>query len=181
MRTCDLCCWNWWYGANYWFLRSRVLVSFRFILLFIFAYKLVIWGWERVICVVETGDVVQISDYNDRVFIIRCFSFNWSDCWIQVLVSSKEEVDAVLSPAMVAVMRLSRRINELPEGDEDDIETSPVSCCVRLLVPSGQAYSLIGRQGLIVKSMQEASGAAIQVFSRGICFVWKLCRVFNSL
>ena len=28
------------------------------------------------ICVVETGDVVQISDYNDRVFIIRCFSFN---------------------------------------------------------------------------------------------------------
>ncbi|XP_017246690.1 RNA-binding KH domain-containing protein PEPPER-like [Daucus carota subsp. sativus] len=83
-----------------------------------------------------------------------------------VLISSKEEVDAVLSPAMVAVMRLSRRINELPEGDEDDIESSTVSFCVHLLVSSGQAYSLICRQGLTVKSMQEASGAAIQVFSR---------------
>nr|XP_017246660.1 PREDICTED: RNA-binding KH domain-containing protein PEPPER-like isoform X1 [Daucus carota subsp. sativus] len=83
-----------------------------------------------------------------------------------VLISSKEEVDAMLWPAMVAVIRLSRRINELPEGDEDYIESSAVSCCVRLLVPSGHAYSLIGRQGLTVKSIQEASGAAIQVFSR---------------
>ncbi|XP_063948257.1 uncharacterized protein LOC135152300 [Daucus carota subsp. sativus] len=105
-----------------------------------------------------------------------------------VLVSSKEEVDAVLSPAMVAVMRLSRRINELPEGDEDDIETSPVSCCVRLLVPSGQAYSLIGRQGLTVKSMQEASGAAIQVFSRDevpACNIdsdgWPGCNVYRLI
>ncbi|WOG96897.1 hypothetical protein DCAR_0416235 [Daucus carota subsp. sativus] len=91
-----------------------------------------------------------------------------------VVISGKEDPDAALSPAMVAVMRLSKQVIGLPEGDEDDIKSSgaaAVNCCVRLLVPSGQAFSLIGRQGARIRPMQEASGSAIRVLSSGMfCF-----------
>nr|XP_017245641.1 PREDICTED: RNA-binding KH domain-containing protein PEPPER-like [Daucus carota subsp. sativus] len=85
-----------------------------------------------------------------------------------VVISGKEDPDAALSPAMVAVMRLSKQVIGLPEGDEDDIKSSGaagVNCCVRLLVSSGQGFSLIGRQGARIRPMQEASGAAIRVLS----------------
>lgn len=91
-----------------------------------------------------------------------------------MVISGKEDPDAALSPAMVAVMRLSKQVIGLPEGDEDDIKSSgaaAVNCCVRLLVPSGQAFSLIGRQGARIRPMQEASGSAIRVLSSGMfCF-----------
>ena len=55
------------------------------------------------------------------------------------MISGKEDPDAALLPAMVAVMRLSKQVIGLPEGDEDDMKSSgavAVNCCVRLLVPT---------------------------------------------
>ncbi|KAK1388392.1 RNA-binding KH domain-containing protein PEPPER [Heracleum sosnowskyi] len=86
-----------------------------------------------------------------------------------VLISGKEEPEAVLSPAMVAVMRIFKRINGLPEGDEDDTRSSGIAdgvfCSVHLLVASEQAISMIGRHGSTIKSIQESSGAVIRVLS----------------
>lgn len=92
-----------------------------------------------------------------------------------MLISGKEEPEAVLSPAMAAVMRISKRINGLPEGDEDDVESSGVAVCVvRLLVASAQAINLIGKQGATINAIQESSGATIRVLSSGTFNVWKL-------
>ena len=68
-----------------------------------------------------------------------------------MVISGKEDPDAALSPAMVAVMRLSKQVIGLPEGDEDDIKSSgaaAVNCCVRLLVPSGQNQADAGGEWL---------------------------------
>lgn len=96
-----------------------------------------------------------------------------------MLISSREEPEAVLSPAMVAVMRISRRLNGLPESDEDITKSSGDAsvafCSVHLLVASVQALNLIGKQGATIKLIEESSGAAIQVLSSGMFLFWKLC------
>ncbi|KAL9254648.1 RNA-binding KH domain-containing protein [Drosera capensis] len=85
-----------------------------------------------------------------------------------VLISGKEELEAPLSPAMDAVIRVFRRINGLPDNTAED-KTAGVSgvayCSSRLLVHSTQATSLIGKQGALIKSIQESSGASVRVLS----------------
>ncbi|XP_039121885.1 RNA-binding KH domain-containing protein PEPPER-like isoform X2 [Dioscorea cayenensis subsp. rotundata] len=86
-----------------------------------------------------------------------------------VLVSGKEEPDLEVSPAMNAVLRVFNRIHDTVENaiDTSD-ETSTAISSIRLLVPSSQAFSLIGKQGSLIKSIQENSGASVRVLPRDV-------------
>ncbi|KAL9260639.1 RNA-binding KH domain-containing protein [Drosera capensis] len=85
-----------------------------------------------------------------------------------VLISGKEELEAPMSPAMDAVIRVFRRVNVLPENATDH-NTAGVAgvafCSCRLLVANPQAISLIGKQGSMIKSIQESTGVSIRVLS----------------
>ncbi|KAK4478842.1 hypothetical protein RD792_014343 [Penstemon davidsonii] len=88
-----------------------------------------------------------------------------------VLVSGKEEPEAALSPAMDAVIRIFKRVYGLPENDGDGNDPGAAGtafCSIRLLVASMQAISLIGKQGSLIKSIQESTGASVRVHSNGI-------------
>lgn len=86
-----------------------------------------------------------------------------------VLISGKEEPQATLSPAMDAVIRIFKRVSGLPENEGGDGKTSGAAglafCSIRLLVASTQAINLIGKQGSLIKSIQESTGASVRVLS----------------
>ncbi|CAN4103734.1 unnamed protein product [Withania somnifera] len=85
-----------------------------------------------------------------------------------VLISGKEEPEAALSPAMDAVIRVFKRVSGLSE-DEGDGNFPGVAeaafCSIRLLVASTQAVNLIGKQGSLIKPIQQNTGASIRVLS----------------
>ncbi|KAH6807557.1 RNA-binding KH domain-containing protein [Perilla frutescens var. frutescens] len=81
-----------------------------------------------------------------------------------VLISGKEEPESSLSPAMDAIIRIFKRVNGLPENDGDKA-TGAAFCSIRLLVAYTQAISLIGKQGSLIKSIQESTGASVRVLS----------------
>ncbi|AEE85142.1 putative nucleic acid binding protein [Arabidopsis thaliana] len=83
-----------------------------------------------------------------------------------VLISGKEEPEAYMSPAMDAVLRVFRRVSGLPDNDDDDVQNAgSVFSSVRLLVASTQAINLIGKQGSLIKSIVENSGASVRILS----------------
>ena len=90
-----------------------------------------------------------------------------------MLISGKEEPEAALSPAMDAVIRIFKRVSGLPENEGGDGKTSGAAglafCSIRLLVASTQAINLIGKQGSLIKSIQESTGASVRVLSGGMC------------
>ncbi|CAJ1941757.1 unnamed protein product [Sphenostylis stenocarpa] len=81
-----------------------------------------------------------------------------------VLISGKEEPEAPLSPAMDAVIRIFKRVSGLSEIDGDKV-AGVAFCSVRLLVASTQAINLIGKQGSLIKSIQENTSASVRVLS----------------
>ncbi|TKY72769.1 RNA-binding KH domain-containing protein PEPPER [Spatholobus suberectus] len=84
-----------------------------------------------------------------------------------VLVSGKEEPEAALSPAMDAVIRVFKRVSGLSETDAENKESAAglAFCSIRLLVASTQAINLIGKQGSLIKSIQENTSASVRVLS----------------
>ncbi|KAK7388144.1 hypothetical protein VNO78_22951 [Psophocarpus tetragonolobus] len=82
-----------------------------------------------------------------------------------VLISGKEEPEAPLSPAMDAVIRVFKRVSGLSEIDSENKASGVAFCSVRLLVASTQAINLIGKQGSLIKSIQENTGASVRVLS----------------
>ncbi|EEF44134.1 RNA-binding KH domain-containing protein PEPPER [Ricinus communis] len=83
-----------------------------------------------------------------------------------VLISGKEDVEAPLSPAMDAVIRVFKRVSGLPEGNAQELGAAGIAfSSIRLLVASTQAINLIGKQGSIIKSIQESTGASVRVLS----------------
>uniref|UniRef100_A0A5B7A9L8 K Homology domain-containing protein n=1 Tax=Davidia involucrata TaxID=16924 RepID=A0A5B7A9L8_DAVIN len=85
-----------------------------------------------------------------------------------VLISGKEETDAPLSPAMDAAIRIFKRVSGLHESEGDGKApdaTGIAFCSIRLLVASTQAINLIGKQGSLIKSIQESTGASVRVLS----------------
>ncbi|XVF19033.1 hypothetical protein REPUB_Repub11eG0075600 [Reevesia pubescens] len=82
-----------------------------------------------------------------------------------VLISGKEEPDVPLSPAMDAAIRVFKRVSGLPDNDGDAKAAGAAFCSIRLLVASSQAINLIGKQGSIIKSLQESTGASVRVLS----------------
>ncbi|CAG7887680.1 unnamed protein product [Brassica rapa] len=83
-----------------------------------------------------------------------------------VIISGKEKPEANMSPAMEAVVRVFRRIARLPDNDDDDQDAVSAYSSVRLLVPGTQALSLIGKQGSIIKSIVQNSGASVRILSQ---------------
>ncbi|XP_039788013.1 RNA-binding KH domain-containing protein PEPPER-like isoform X2 [Panicum virgatum] len=81
------------------------------------------------------------------------------------LVSATEEVEAELSPAMNAAIKIFKHINGIEEINSDGTlsASAPEICSVRLLVPAAQAVHLIGTQGVTIKSIQESTGATIRI------------------
>lgn len=95
--------------------------------------------------------------------------------FFQVLISGKEEPDAEIPPAMDAVLRVFKRINGMSEGEDDGAASASTGMCsVRLLVASPQAINLIGKQGSLIKSIQESTGASMRVLTGGMCQVFLL-------
>ncbi|XP_059637507.1 RNA-binding KH domain-containing protein PEPPER [Cornus florida] len=85
-----------------------------------------------------------------------------------VLISGKEELEAPLSPAMDATIKVFKRVSGLPESESDGKASGVAGvafCSIRLLVASAQAINLIGKQGSIIKSIQESTGASVRVLS----------------
>ncbi|XP_043713666.1 RNA-binding KH domain-containing protein PEPPER-like [Telopea speciosissima] len=84
-----------------------------------------------------------------------------------VLISGKEEPEAQISPAMNAVLRVFKRVQGVPEneGYTAGSAAAGVACSIRLLVASSQAINLIGKQGSLIKSIQESTGATVRVLS----------------
>ncbi|XP_004487996.1 RNA-binding KH domain-containing protein PEPPER isoform X2 [Cicer arietinum] len=82
-----------------------------------------------------------------------------------VLISGKEEPEAAISPAMDAALRIFKRVSGLSETDSEFKGSAGTFCSFRLLVASTQAISLIGKQGSLIKSIQESSGASVRVLS----------------
>ncbi|KAK4257737.1 hypothetical protein QN277_007289 [Acacia crassicarpa] len=84
---------------------------------------------------------------------------------LKVLISGKEEPEATLSPAMDAAIRVFKRVYGLSEGDGEAGPAGVAYVSVRLLVASTQAINLIGKQGSLIKSIQESTGASARVLS----------------
>lgn len=87
-----------------------------------------------------------------------------------MLISGKEEPEAPLSPAMDAVVRVFKRVSGLSESEADGKVSGAAGvafCSIRLLVASTQAINLIGKQGSLIKSIQESTGASVRVLSGG--------------
>ncbi|XP_062163960.1 RNA-binding KH domain-containing protein PEPPER [Alnus glutinosa] len=85
-----------------------------------------------------------------------------------VLISGKEEPETPLSPAMDAVIRIFKRISGLSESEGDSKASGAAAVAfssIRLLVASTQAINLIGKQGSLIKSIQESTGASVRVLS----------------
>ncbi|KVH94331.1 flowering locus K homology domain-like isoform X1 [Cynara cardunculus var. scolymus] len=80
-----------------------------------------------------------------------------------VLISAKEEPDAAISPAMDGLLKVHQRVID---ADADPTHAQPkggVTICTRLLVAATQAGSLIGKQGVTVKIIQDSSNCIIRV------------------
>ncbi|XP_050375395.1 RNA-binding KH domain-containing protein PEPPER [Argentina anserina] len=85
-----------------------------------------------------------------------------------VLISGREELEAPLSPAMDAVIRVFKRVSGLSEnaGEAELAGAAGVAfCSIRMLVASTQAINLIGKQGSLIKSIQESTAASVRVLS----------------
>ncbi|KAL7593356.1 hypothetical protein Lser_V15G33469 [Lactuca serriola] len=79
-----------------------------------------------------------------------------------VLISGKEEIEAPLSPAMDAVIRVFKVVNGFPENESDGLASIPFSS-IRLLLTSMQATSLIGNQGSSVNTIQQNIGCSVRI------------------
>ncbi|GLT67540.1 hypothetical protein SLA2020_398380 [Shorea laevis] len=85
-----------------------------------------------------------------------------------VLISGKEEPEAQLPPAIDAAVRVFKRVSGLSTLDGDAAVPSAAGttfCSIKLMVASAQAINLIGKQGSIIKSIQESTGAALRILS----------------
>lgn len=74
---------------------------------------------------------------------------------------------------MDAVIRVFKRVNGFPENEGESIASVPF-CSIRLLVPSMQAISLIGKQGSSIKSIQESTGCSVRVLSGGMNLLFEI-------
>ncbi|CAI9293734.1 unnamed protein product [Lactuca saligna] len=79
-----------------------------------------------------------------------------------VEISGKEEIEAPLSPAMDAVIRVFKCVNGFPENESDGVASIPFSS-IRLLLTSMQATSLIGNQGSSVNTIQQNIGCSVRI------------------
>ncbi|KAJ1266190.1 hypothetical protein BS78_08G131700 [Paspalum vaginatum] len=81
-----------------------------------------------------------------------------------VMISAKDEPDAVIPPAIDGLLRVHKRITDGLDGETDQPQRVTVPAGpTRLLVPASQAGSLIGKQGSTIKSIQDASKCVLRI------------------
>ncbi|KAL6847052.1 hypothetical protein ACP4OV_022905 [Aristida adscensionis] len=81
-----------------------------------------------------------------------------------VMISAKDEPDAVLPPAVDGLLRVHKRITDGLDGEADQPPRAKATVGpTRLLVPASQAGSLIGKQGTTIKSIQDASKCVLRI------------------
>lgn len=81
-----------------------------------------------------------------------------------IMISAKEELDALISPAMDGLLRVHKCIIDGTDGKSSQaLPGSDNNAPTRLLVASAQAGSLIGKQGATIKSIQEASKSVVHI------------------
>jgi len=81
-----------------------------------------------------------------------------------VMISAKDEPDAPLSPAVDGLLRVHKRITDSSNGESGQLQRSAGNIGpTRLLVPSSQAGSLIGKQGATIKSIQDSSKSVVRI------------------
>lgn len=80
------------------------------------------------------------------------------------MISAKGEPDAPLTPAMDGLLRVHKRITDSSDGESGQPQRSAGNIGpTRLLVPSSQAGSLIGKQGATIKSIQDSSKSVVRI------------------
>lgn len=80
-----------------------------------------------------------------------------------VQIYGKEDIEAPLSTAMDAVIRVFKCVNGFPENESDGVLSIP-NCSIRLLLTSMQATCLIGRQGSTIQTIQN-TGCYVRILS----------------
>ncbi|CAD6205873.1 unnamed protein product [Miscanthus lutarioriparius] len=81
-----------------------------------------------------------------------------------VMISAKDEPEAPLSPAVDGLLRVHKRITDSSDGESGRPQRSAGNIGpTRLLVPSSQAGSLIGKQGATIKSIQDSSKSVVRI------------------
>ncbi|KAJ6826115.1 flowering locus K homology domain-like [Iris pallida] len=81
-----------------------------------------------------------------------------------VIVSAKEEQDAVISPAMDGLLRIHKCIIDGLDGEARP-QNAGNMVITRLLVGTTQGGILIGKQGESIKSIREASNTVVRLVS----------------
>jgi poly(rC)-binding protein 2/3/4 len=86
---------------------------------------------------------------------------------LKVMISAKDEPDALVPPAVDGLLRVHNRITDGLDGESEQPQrgAGPVGP-TRLLVPASQAGSLIGKQGATIKSIQDASKCALRILGK---------------
>lgn len=74
---------------------------------------------------------------------------------------------------MDAAIRVFKRVSGLPDNIWDAKVAGAAFCSIRLLVASTQAINLIGKQGSLIKSLQESTGASVRVLSGGMFWIFE--------
>ena len=74
---------------------------------------------------------------------------------------------------MDAAIRVFKHVSGLPDNNRDAKAAGAAFCSIRLLVASAQAINLIGKQGSLIKSLQESTGASVRVLSGGMLWAFE--------
>ena len=83
------------------------------------------------------------------------------------MISAKDEPEAPLSPAVDGLLRVHKRITDSSDGESGQPQRSAGNIGpTRLLVPSSQAGSLIGKQGATIKSIQDSSKSVVRIVGK---------------
>lgn len=77
-----------------------------------------------------------------------------------MLISAKEEPDALIPPAIDGLLKVHQRVMD---ADSDPARVQPATISTRLLVAGTQGGSLIGKQGATIKTIQDSSNCKIRV------------------
>jgi hypothetical protein len=103
----------------------------------------------------------------------------------KVMISAKDEPDAVLPPAVDGLLRVHKRIIDGLDGETDQPERVTVTAgTTRLLVPASQADSLIGKQEATIKSIQDASKCVLRIVGKVLhspCIDFVMARIYDLM
>jgi len=79
------------------------------------------------------------------------------------MISAREEHDLSISPAMDGLLRIHKRLIDGLDGEAHALQNADNVTITRLLAGATQTGTLIGKHGVTIKSIQDASNCVIRV------------------